>query len=209
MERAARQTEGRVARWVGALCLVAASACHGEAAAPSPSGSGSNGSAAVSASVAAPAATPASPPRDLSHDPVFVRAAASHDTVDLVALGEHAGASALVAALADPAARPTALSAIPYARDLDLAFRPVVALARSIPSGDDAFELLDALSRGTEQPRRIDELLDPDGMHAAVADLLLLAKDGARAERERALAITLLGRLADRGFVARADIPAL
>ena len=50
---------------------------------------------------------------------------------------------------------------------------------------------------------------DADGIHAAVIDLIEIAKTDGRSERQRALAVTILGRLADRGFVSRAQIPPL
>ncbi len=147
--------------------------------------------------------------RNLLRDRLFIQANASHDPVDFAALGEKAGASVLLRLLADPKARATALSAIPYCRDSDLAIRPLTSIARASPSADDAEVLLDTIAFALERPHPMGELLDADGIRFAVADLVAIAKNPSLSERVRGLAVTVLGRLADRGFVSRAEIPQL
>ena len=181
-------------------------------------GEGARGAGAESASASARSLASASLPaaddgaaelgRALVARPMFTRAAASRDATDFAALGKEAGARALVAAMSDASARPVALAALPFADDADLAFRPLARAAREA-HGDEGAELVDALAASLEHPRALGELLDPEGVRAASADLLVIARDETRGARVRALASTLLGRLADRGFVDRSAIPAL
>lgn len=195
---------------LAAAVVVACVGCHHEAGTAA---SATTSAGATSSKVSPSSAPPAGPSteelaRELARDPLFTTAARTRDPVDLVALGEHAGATALLSLLGDKALRPTVLGALPFTRDSDLALRPLAAIARA-GSGDEAFEILDTVARTLEEPRKIQELLDPDGLHLAATDFAAIAKDTARPERERALAVTILGRLSDRGFVTRAEIPAL
>ncbi len=186
--------------------------CHAEGQSQPPSTSASGPTLSPSSSV--PALVGVGEPdaessRSLLRDRLFIQASASHDPVDFAAVGEKAGASVLLRLLADPKSRATALSAIPYCRDSDLAIRPLASSARASASADDAEVLLDTIAFALERPHAMGELLDPDGIRSAVADLVAIAKSSSLSERVRGLAVTILGRLADRGFVSRAEIPSL
>ncbi len=140
--------------------------------------------------------------------PLFRRAAATMDPVDLASLAAAQGADDLAILLDDPATHDTALAAIGYADDGELAYGRLAARARVHP-GDEALSAIDAIARSFERPNHRGELLDPEGVRAAIVDLDAIARAADRARNERAAALTVLRRLASRGFAVPSPLPSL
>jgi hypothetical protein len=133
------------------------------------------------------------------------RAASSGDEADLARLALDEGAAGLVEALSDPVHGAVAMRALPHAPDRDVAIAPLAAKVHA--GAADAEGAADALVALLAFPSRDRERLDPDGEKLAARELLVVAKDEARAASLRAKAVTALRRLAERGVVARAEIP--
>jgi hypothetical protein len=189
--------------WLGTLTAIAlvAAGCTGTTEVPP----GPNLVASGSAS-AAPSTSSAPIARELGR--VLSRAGETMDPLDLAELATTAGASRLAELLDDPSTRATAIAALGYAPDAEVAYARMASEARAHP-GPDAEAILDAFARSLELPTKRGEWLDDEGTHAAVRELLTLARDTARTEAERASAVTILRRLAARGFVGAKEIPAL
>jgi len=160
--------------------------------------------AAASASAERPGST--KPPSPRLSDPRWILAK-DEDPLERARLAEALGASELVDALDDGGEiRTTALGALPYADDADLALGPLAALAEKAPPGELG-PLVEAMLAIAGKPRRPRELLDPEGARKAGSVLLSLA---ARSELEgelRALAISAARALAEKGYVDPARIP--
>ncbi len=173
------------------VCLVAA--CSSEPDAKPPT---ATSSASSNASVEANART---------FGPLWDRAASSGDEADLARLALDEGATGLLDALADPVRGAVAMRSLPHAPDRDVAIAPLAA--KVLAGAADADGAADALVALLAFPSRDSERLDPDGEKAAVRDLLSVAKDGARTVELRAKSVSALRRLAERGVVARGEIP--
>jgi hypothetical protein len=121
------------------------------------------------------------------------------DPVDLSALAASEGADQLASRLDDPRAHDAALQAIGYADDAEVAYARLARRAKEHP-GAETSAILDVFERSLERPQRRGEILDNEGIHAAIADLRLVAHDESRKAEERSLAVSVLGRLKDRGY---------
>jgi hypothetical protein len=183
----------RASPW--SLALSACVACSEPAASR---GLPSQAPASGSADVATERASPVS-------GPLWERAAASADSLDLLELAEALGAGALLAALDDARYGQIALAALEHAPDAELALATLASRAKKAPGRAEAeLEILLAL---LSAPRQQGERLDPEGERVAVAALEAVAADLARPRRERALAASALGRFAERGLIARERVP--
>jgi hypothetical protein len=178
---------------LAAVTLGAAAACGAEPSATP------TASAVRSVTLLPPSASAAS----LVFGPTWQKAKDSGDPADALSLAAREGASRLLGALDDPTWGPTALSALPYADDSDLALGPLAA--RAAATGNVSF--VDAINAIVERPPRIGERLDPEGESAAVRDLLALARDASKPVGVRARAVTALRRFSARGLIKETEIP--
>jgi hypothetical protein len=179
---------------IAVVMLVAAAACHGEAkvvsdAAPPPD---------LKAKLRVDSARAAD---------VLWQQAMAGDRVELARLADREGASGLLEGLEEggPVAL-AALAALPYAEDAELAYRRLGEVAASIDP-DDARPVLDALLGVAARRRKQTEPLDPPGMRSSADDLLRIARGKDAPARVRALAISALRLLAERGAVDARAIP--
>lgn len=144
--------------------------------------------------------------------PLYARAARSLDPIDLAALGRAFGGARLLALVDHPSSRAVALAALPFAPDAEVAFAGLVERAKA-STGADAAACLDAIVASLDQPaedgRRRGEWLAAEPIERALPALVAIAKDGARGDEERGLAVTVLRRLRERGFRAGEDPPPL
>ncbi|WP_437729398.1 thiamine biosynthesis protein [Sorangium sp. So ce861] len=185
-----------------ALVVLAPLACRRERA-TSTSATSSPSSPAASASLSAAPR----PPSPRLTDPRW-RLAAGDDPLERARLAEAEGAAGLLAALEDGGGIAlTALGALPYADDADLALGPLAERARAA-SGPSLTPLLEALLGIAGRPPRPREPLDPDGARAAAAALVELSRRRDLPAEQRALAISAARALAERGLVDPRDIPA-
>ncbi|WP_437283114.1 thiamine biosynthesis protein [Sorangium sp. So ce375] len=183
-----------------ALALLAPLGCRREQAAAS------RGAASSAAAAASPPAAPR-PPSPRLTDPRW-RLAAGEDPLECARLAEAEGASGLLAALDDGGdIALTALRALPYADDADLALGPLAERARAA-SGPLLPPLLEALLGIAGRPPRPREPLDPDGARGAAAVLVELSARRDLPADQRALAISAARALAERGLVDPLRIPA-
>ncbi|AGP37595.1 hypothetical protein SCE1572_25745 [Sorangium cellulosum So0157-2] len=172
------------------------------------------GERAISTSAASSASSPAAslsaaprPPSPRLTDPRW-RLAAGDDPLERARLAEAEGATGLLAALEDGGdIALTALGALPYADDADLALAPLAERARAA-SGPSLTPLLEALLGIAGRPPRPREPLDPDGARAAAAALVELSGRRGLPAEQRALAISAARALAEKGLVDPRDIPA-
>jgi len=140
-------------------------------------------------------------------DPRWQRARGD-DPLERARLAEAEGAARLVEALDDGGeVAATALLALPYADDADLALGPVSQRALAAKPADLA-PLLQALLEIAGRPARPREPLDPEGARAAGEALLALARRRDLPRDLRALAVSGARALAARGYVDPAAIPA-
>ncbi|WP_437804930.1 thiamine biosynthesis protein [Sorangium sp. So ce1078] len=183
-----------------ALALLAPVACRSERAI----------SSRASSSPSSPAASLSAAPRPPSPrltDPRW-RLAAGDDPLERARLAESEGASGLLAALEDGGdIALTALRALPYADDAELALAPLAERARAA-SGPSLTPLLDALLGIAGRPPRPREPLDLDGARAAAAALVELSGRRDLPAEQRALAISASRALAEKGLVDPRRIPA-
>jgi len=192
---AARVAEA--AATVGLVC-VAMLGCHTDAA--SASGAAGLASSASSAPSAAAGMVSAAP-----RSSAWQRARSSGDAIDLAAVANEAGAAELAGALDDPEMSDVARRALPFATDRELAIATLAARVKANAGSSDAD--LDALIEITGVPPTIHERLDPDGVHAAFADLLAVAKDASRPAATRARCVTVLRRWVNAGVGDASAIP--
>lgn len=144
--------------------------------------------------------------------PIWTRAARSLDPIDLGALGREFGGARLLALVDHPASRAVALAALPFASDAEVAFAGLVDRAKA-STGADAAACLDAIVASLDLPsedgRRRGEWLAAEPIERSLPTLLAIAKDAARTDEERGLAVTVLRRLRERGFRGVEDPPSL
>jgi hypothetical protein len=143
------------------------------------------------------------PPR--SSDPRWLEAR-SADPLEKQRLAVAVGAAELVAALDDGGeTADTALAALPYAEDGEIALARLADLAR-----EDATRrrrVLKAILGVAGHPGGPTEPLDLEGARRCGEAMIAVAKDASIPRDERALALSAARALAERGYVARGKIP--
>lgn len=159
------------------------------------------GGSATTPSVLSASASAARSPRD----PAWEVARASGDPLDIAALARAERAPALLVDIDDASYGEVARAALLEARDAELALAPLAARVRAGGSTAerDAELLLSIVSR---EPS-FGEDLDADGLLAALGDLDAIARDASRDARIRALSVSVLRRLAERGVKLSQPIP--
>jgi len=127
------------------------------------------------------------------------------DADDLARLEAELGSDGLAEALGVPGRRLTALRALAFAED----FTALPLLARTAASGTDeeAAAALASVAILGSQPRRATDPEDAIEIHEGCALLVALARDPTRLSARRTLAVRALRLLADRGWVAAAEVP--
>jgi hypothetical protein len=200
-----------------ALALVLSSSLTGGAAAGvlgagcSPGPRGGEAVPPASASSSAPPGSPplasARPPSPRATDPLWIRAR-DEDPLERARLAEAVGAAGLLLGFSDGGeTAETALLAMPFADDAEIALRrlgeaALVADAASLPG------LLEAIHGIAGRPARAREPLDPEGARACGEAMVSLAGRASLPRETRALAVSAARALAERGYVDRARIPA-
>ena len=144
------------------------------------------------------------------HDPRWLQAR-SDDPLEKTRLAMAVGAAELLAGAEDedPVAA-TALAALPYADDAEIALGRLgeLALDRASPrSTARRRRVLEAILGIAGRPRRPVEALDPDGARRCGRAVVALAADPTLPREERALAVSAARALAEQGYVDRAAIP--
>ncbi|APR77086.1 Hypothetical protein A7982_02433 [Minicystis rosea] len=155
---------------------------------------------------AAPTATASAPVRESPRrtDPRWMLAA-GEDALEKARLAHAVGATELLAGVADGGEiADTALAALPYADDGEIALGPLATLLRP---GLSRRAILSAILGIAGRPRHQREALDPEGAKRCAEALLALAADGGAPPEERALAVSAARALAEHGYVDRARIP--
>jgi hypothetical protein len=125
---------------------------------------------------------------------------------ELMRLTNLVGCETLRERAADPTRRAIAVRAMAYCSDFSEL--PWLADVASGGGDDDAIAALTAVVDQAARPRRATDPEDAEELHAGCGALLALARAVDRPKLRRVLAIRALRMLADRGCVARADIPA-
>jgi hypothetical protein len=139
------------------------------------------------------------------HDPRW-REARGSDPLEKARLAAAVGAAELLRGIDDGGeTAETALAALPFAEDGEIALGRLVELARADPARRRA--VLSAILGIAGQPRRQREPLDPEGARHAGEALVALAADAAVPREERAIAVSAARALAERGYLDRARIP--
>ncbi len=192
----------RRATALAAVALVAAHGCGADGTKSSPSASAQAAPSGATPSPSAHAASVEAP----TFDARWERARTSGDPIDLDAVADQAGALGLVVALDDAKYGVVARSALPRARDRELAVAPLARRARA--GGAAAEPDLRTLLDVAEPPFPIDERLDPEGLREAFSLLRAYAADASLPSPARSLAVSALRRLVALGAGAEADVPA-
>ncbi len=142
-------------------------------------------------------------------DPVvtdlWARAVDAGDDDELRRLEARVGDDGLVSASLVPERRRTALAALGFADDF--AALPFLATVAATGSDDDAILALGSLARLASAPRRATDPEDALEIREGRTTLLAVARDVARPRARRARVVGVLRLLADRGWVARGEIP--
>ena len=161
-------------------------------------------SAPVVASALASSALPAPSPR--RGDPLWLRARDA-DPAERMRLAIAVGASGLLDGVEDGGEiAATALGALPYADDAELALGRLGELARA-DGGGLRRALLGAILGIAGQPRRQREALDPEGVKRCAEALLVIAVQASLPRAERALAVSAARALAEKGYLDATRIP--
>ncbi len=161
----------------------------------------------ASASAPVPAPPPPSSPR--LHDPRWL-AARDEDPLEKARLAEAVGAAELLAGVGDGGdTAETALAALPFADDAEIALGPLAdRIATPDASGATSRRrILATILAIAGQPRRQREPLDLEGGRRCGQVLLRLAADASLPREERALAVSAARALAERRYVDPARIP--
>ena len=188
---------------VGGAALLALAAVHcGKATTPSALAS-SPTDARVGAEVARAVDDDAAP-MDEREEEAWTQADAG-EPQELMRLTDLVGCETLEERAHDSIFRRRALRAMAYCPD----FSELPWLADVATSGgdDDAIAALGAVVDQAARPRHATDPEDADELHTGCGALLALARATDRPRARRVLAIRALRMLADRGCVARADIP--
>ncbi|MFO0762055.1 MAG: thiamine biosynthesis protein [Byssovorax sp.] len=158
----------------------------------------------ASASAAPSAALPRPSPRDT--DPRWLRAREA-DPAEKARLADAEGATGLLEGVEDGGDNAlTALSALPFAGDGELALRRLGELGLR-PGALPRRAVLSAILGVSGQPRRQREALDPEGAIACGKAVIALAQRADLPREERALAVSAARALAELGYVDAAAIP--
>jgi hypothetical protein len=133
--------------------------------------------------------------------------ARDEDPLEKVRLAQAVGAVGLLAGVDDGGETgDTALAALPFADDGDVALDHLAALART--DGARRRRILVAILGIVGQPRRQREPLDLEGARRAGEVLVGLVADASLPREERALALSAARALAERGLLAPGRVPA-
>jgi hypothetical protein len=139
-------------------------------------------------------------------DPRWIQARGD-DPLEQARLAAEVGAAALLAGVEDGGdEEATALGALPFADDGEVALGRLGDLARADPARRR--RVLGAILGIAGRPRQNREPLDPEGVRRCGEALLALGADRALPRGERALAISAARALAGKGYVDPARIPA-
>jgi hypothetical protein len=188
----------RRSRRIAILLATLAVSCSGgrhETAAP--------GSSSASASAPASAAPRGPSPR--LTDARWIRAR-DEDPLERARLASAVGAAELLEGVEDGGeTAETALGALPFADDAEIALGRLAALAAAEPARRR--RVLEAILGVAGRPRRARELLDPEGVRRAGEALVAIAQDRAVPREERAIAISAARALAEKGYVDPVRIP--
>jgi hypothetical protein len=158
-----------------------------------------------------PAAAPSSaeaprPPSPRLSDPRWVRAK-DEDPLERARLAEAVGAAELLLGVEDGGeVAETALAALPFADDADLALGKLGSKALSA-APPELSPLLEAILAIAGRPARPREPLDPEGARACGEAMVTIASRTSLPREPRALAVSAARALAERGFVDPARIP--
>lgn len=164
---------------------------------------------AASPGAASSASAPpvAKPPSPRLSDPLWIRAR-DEDPLERARLAEAFGAAELLLALDDGGqVAETALAALPFADDADIALGPLGLRAlQAAPS--ELSPLLETILAVAGKPARPREPLDPEGARACAEAMLAIASRTSLAREPRALAVSAARALAEKGVIFdRSRIP--
>jgi hypothetical protein len=126
------------------------------------------------------------------------------DADDLARLASYVGEEGLIAG-AIASRRRAALRALAFT---DLTALPFLADVASLPSDADATDALESVVTLLDAERRATDPEDALELRSGTSALIVLAKDKTKSPGRRTLAVNALRRLADRGLVPAADVPA-
>lgn len=139
-------------------------------------------------------------------DELFILASQG-DPFDLARLANREGAAGLLEALEEGGVVGlTALAALPYTDDAEIAYRRLGEILRQLDP-DKSAPVAQATLAIAERPPRQAEALDVAGAKYCADALLDLAKKKRAPDAIRATAISALRRLVDLGLVDPAEIP--
>jgi hypothetical protein len=154
---------------------------------------------------APPSSTARSGPSPRLADPRWIQAR-SEDPLEKARLAEAVGAAELLAGVEDGGeTEATALAALPYAADAEVALARLAEIARADASR--RARALAAILAIAGSPRRPREPLDLEGARRCGEAVLALALDPAIPRDERALAVSAARALAEKRLVDPARIP--
>jgi hypothetical protein len=162
----------------------------------------------------ADASAPGAKPAESAHVRITERASApawlaarEGDAMALARLADVAGASGLLEGVEDGGdVRHTALLALPYAEDADVALGRLAERALT-EQGADRQEVLTAMLGVAHRQRDQREPLDLEGARRAFDIALALSQRASLAPEDRALAGSIARALAERGFGDAAKVP--
>lgn len=139
-------------------------------------------------------------------DPLWVRAK-DEDELERARLAEAVGAAGLMEGVEEGGeVAVTALSALPYADDGEIALRRLGELSLAAePAALDG--LVTAILGVAGRPSRSREALDAEGARACGEALLVLAGRAALPAEMRAKVVSAARALSEKGYVDRARIP--
>jgi hypothetical protein len=194
-----------VSSFARVTALVALVALHcGKSAPPGATASSATASSGAGAQATGGAVDDAGP-MDEREEQAWAQAADAGEPQELIRLTDLVGCETLRERASNASLRTTAVRAMAYCPD----FSELPWLADVAAAGreDDAMAALDAIVDQAARPRHATDPDDADELHAGCGALLALARGAERPRARRVLAIRALRMLAERGCVARADIP--
>lgn len=170
-----------------------------------PTPAASPGISGASAASSPPAI--AKPPSPRLSDPRWIQAR-DEDPLERARLAEAVGAAELLLALDDGGLiAETALAALPFADDADIALGPL-GIRALVAAPPELLPLLEVILAIAGKPARPREPLDPEGARACAEAMLTIASRMTLPREPRALAVSAARALAEKGFVEdRARIP--
>jgi hypothetical protein len=148
----------------------------------------------------------ARPPSPRLSDPLWQRAQGD-DPLDRARLANALGTANLFEGIEDGGSiEKTALLSLPYADDAEIALGRLGQMALRAPA-QAVRPILEAILAIAGQPIRDREPLDPEGVRACGAALLVLASRAELDRSDRALAISAARALAAKGMLNESGIP--